>query len=95
MTVRWFATLGLVAIPLLAQAECGWLLMVPLQLNDKVADWTQMGAYDMAAQCETERLQLSRSYRQRAESSGKQSDREEHQLWANSRCLPASQVPVR
>jgi hypothetical protein len=29
MTVRWFVTAGLIALPLLAQAECGWLLMTP------------------------------------------------------------------
>jgi hypothetical protein len=66
------AVVVLVAVPMLGHAECGWLLMMPRlydantdkRLPDRIAlsaplsEWSQGGAFDSAANCETKRALL-------------------------------------
>jgi hypothetical protein len=57
MMVRWFVTAGLVAIPLLAAAECGWVLMLPKVVGPNeqmgpLSSWYQEKAFDSARECE-------------------------------------------
>jgi len=65
----------LAVLPLLAHAQCGWLLMVPPSLTatpwpgggrveswgfPAVADWGQQSAHDSASACEADRMALIR-----------------------------------
>jgi hypothetical protein len=94
MRLKWLAVIGLVAVPMLAQAECGWLLMVPPlfdrhgkpipqgeALHRPMIEWIHDSAYDSATGCEERRRKI----------------RSQTEVWQEmwARCLPASQVPVR
>jgi hypothetical protein len=92
---RLVVALVLVAVPVLAQAECGWLLMVPPLFDKKgndipgreaihrpMAEWIQDSAHDSAAGCEERFRQMISKPRV-------------YPVELSARCLPASQVPVR
>ena len=61
---RWLVVGVLVVLPILANAECGWLLMMPTSLSREVRsnrafivapplnEWRQISAFDSAARCE-------------------------------------------
>ena len=60
MNFKWLAMAGLVAFPMLAEAECGWLLMVPPRVGPGLtlplfSTWDQRSAYDSATSCEAYR----------------------------------------
>ena len=65
MRLMWLAVIGLVAVAMLAQAECGWLLMTPPLIESRsgkgmglpntlapLTEWTHEASYDTAAACE-------------------------------------------
>jgi hypothetical protein len=66
---RWLVTTALTVLPVLAQAECGWLLMVPPVTGDPgkgtyqslagrpMAEWSQHSAHDSAESCERAKSQ--------------------------------------
>jgi hypothetical protein len=100
MRLKSLAVIGLVVIPMLARAECGWLLMVPPTIGDRGNDsaalalWRQHAAYDTAAACEKGLEEIKRrgivlKWNDSDPSTGDQI------AWKSGRCLPASQVPVR
>jgi hypothetical protein len=92
---RLLAVLALVALPVIANAECGWLLMTPPVLdkrtgrqiaerelpNRPLVEWFQQRAFDSAAQCE--------------EAKGRITSASGAPAFFYSRCLPASVVPVK
>jgi hypothetical protein len=90
--MRRFIVLALLAVPALAPAECGWLLLVPPSLTACEADrralvrWRTNEVHDPDVAMDRVRrgeygaLSLAEQAYARV-------------VWA--RCLPASQVPVR
>jgi hypothetical protein len=54
MSLKWLTVIGLVIVPVLAQAECVWLLMAPPITDPKapISVWYQAGAYYSAEACE-------------------------------------------
>ena len=108
MSLGWLATIALVGVPLVAEAECGWLLMLPdspestgsLNATQRdawrrkpLSQWHQEGAYDSAADCEGIRLSVGGSLPLE-----QMRDREvarRFALFRDGRCLPASVVPVK
>jgi hypothetical protein len=105
MRLKWLAVIGLVAVPMLARAECGWLLMMPPDRGSDVpaADrpvfdapvsvWVQHSAYDPAEACERGKAAAIDRMLQYAKL-GLVSPADAA-VPASARCLPASQVPVR
>jgi hypothetical protein len=102
MSLKGLAVVALVAFPILAQGDCGWLLMKPpgtLSLLDPVnpvapiSQSYQSAAFDSAEACERWRRADIASARD-AEMRGK-GGRITTMQAGLSRCLPASQVPVR
>jgi hypothetical protein len=93
---RWLVVGALLAVPVLAHAECGWLLMVPrifdqktgnpiearAAINAPLSEWVQDVAFDSAEKCEETRGRLL-------------AKKSPHPADVSSRCLPASMVPVK
>lgn len=97
-------------LPLLAQAECGWLLMTPPigdgdqpDVRAPLAQWHQQGAYDSAGECQAA---IEAAYvRAKAEPWPEPRNLEEAQrllrraqsrlALMQGRCLPASSVPIK
>jgi hypothetical protein len=102
--VRSVVAVLLIALPTLAQAECGWLLMAPPGWTDDdlgkslarpLIEWGQEQAYDTAIACE-EGKQAKTGFWMKAADRIPQEKRDKLFFrLASYRCLPASQVPVR
>ena len=73
MRLMWLAVIGLVAVPMLVRAECGWLLMTPPLIESRsgkgmglpntlapLTEWTHEASYDTAAACEAGRRAMKR-----------------------------------
>jgi hypothetical protein len=64
---RWLVATALTVLPMLAQAECGWLLMTPPVTGERgkgtyqshhgrpMVEWSQHSAHDSAQSCEREK----------------------------------------
>jgi hypothetical protein len=96
--MKLLGVLAMVAVPVLANAECGWLLMVPITMpgvqvirEAPLAEWYQYGAFDTAASCDDARVSTWKRATQSADATNKVLA----VAMPNARCLPASQVPVR
>ena len=89
--------IALVVFPMLAHAECGWLLMVPpVSPGPKapMVEWRQEGAFDSARDCVAGQASLATAYK--SWEAGNELEREAYKMiLLFSRCLPASQVTVR
>jgi hypothetical protein len=86
---------------MVAQAECGWLMVPPRFGHTPLADasepmelWSQYSAYDSAAACERVRAAVMEEVDKARTSVGDHKILLRNQM-AGGRCLPASQVPVR
>ena len=94
---RWLTVAALIASPLVAHADCGWVLLAPPMRADQtfdtgapLIDWVQEGAYDNATACSNGQIALS----ERLKILKLPQDTQLVALY-RSRCLPASVVPIR
>jgi hypothetical protein len=103
--MKWLAVMGLVGFPKLAQAECGWLLMIPGYASSArefaeatsrpVSQWVQFAAYDSAAACQEGRRKRFLEIWDLAQQVTAEEKAAIFMRVSEHRCLPASQVPVR
>jgi hypothetical protein len=90
----------LVALPVVADAECGWLLMAPMDTRARVpGEWRQVSAFDTAAACERwrnsaleEAVRKTRDAMTRSNETQVKARLDSGVTWIEARCLPSDQA---